>query len=330
MPCERPKRIINPRYKGLSASELRAKCNERYSLDLARPPDYEIEVPCGKCASCQKRRLQCFRLRLLYELEQYPNSLFITLSFTDSALEEYKDNYNKAVCQFMDSMRKRYGRQLRHFFVLEYGTENGRPHYHGILFNVPWLDFFEVESIWNRGNGRIRTSDKDFVDFYRKPRGIIYLESIRERNKLASYITKYLTKDYNPDRPCPRVLTSVGLGVSYLTEEVVRYHRSNLDTTITICGYPFVLPEYYKRKIFTEDDRIKIVYNLFCNPKSVWFVDGRQYYSKDSFKQALSDFHDKQVLMGLSFNDRQIFPRNKRCKRSYLIKPNKDFYYVKY
>lgn len=325
MPCERPKRIINPRYKGLTASELRAKCNERYALDLARPPDYEIEVPCGKCSQCQKRRLQCFRLRLVYELEKYPNSLFITLSFDDDALEEYKDNYNKAVLQFMDALRKEYGKTIRHFYVLEYGTEHGRPHFHGILFNVPWMDFFKVESIWNRGNGRCRSPNEDYIGFFKRPRGIIYLEAIRDTNKASSYLCKYLTKEYHPDRPTPRVLTSIGFGSFFLTPRNVNYHKKNLDTVMSFGGYPFVLPEYYKRKIFDDSDRAKMVVKSYNEPKEVYYLDGREYYTRKDYKDALKVFHRKNQSLGLSPSDRQEFPKNKRKFKNIRLPENPYF-----
>ena len=123
-------------------------------------PDYHISVGCGKCDYCQKRRLNAYRIRLNYELQQYSNSLFVTLSFCDDALEEYKDDYNKAVLQFLDALRKYYKHNIRHWFICEFGTEHGRPHYHGLLFNVPYISFEDIESIWNRGNGKLRDLEK--------------------------------------------------------------------------------------------------------------------------------------------------------------------------
>ena len=103
------------------------------------PPDYIVEVPCGYCFSCQKSSNNQYRIRLMYEIRKWPPNtcLFVTLTFDDENLMKYQDNPNKAVRLFLDRMRKRFGKQIRHWFIGEYGSLKGRPHYHGILFNVP-------------------------------------------------------------------------------------------------------------------------------------------------------------------------------------------------
>lgn len=314
MACESPLLIVNPRYKDMSDKELSTVCLERYGLHNEKPPDYLLEVPCGKCFSCQKKRLQNFRMRLMYEFTECKTALFITLSFCDSALEEYKQNYNKAVCQFMDALRKKYGKEIRHFFVMEYGHDdmyiarNGetrkgtaRPHFHGLMFGVPYLDFYVFESIWNRGNGRLRNEKIPYEGFYKKPRGYVFLESVREPEKCASYVCKYLTKEYSKDKPLPRVITSRGLGAQYLTKRNVARHRSELDTSLTLGGYPFSLPPYYRNKIFTKEDKIALVLKRYNDTTPfVRVVDGREYYDIASFWRAREDFHKKQMRLGLS------------------------------
>lgn len=317
MACERPKKIVNPRYKGLSKVEIQRVALEKYYIVSDEPPDYYISVPCGRCQNCQKRRLQSYRFRIYHELKSHPASLFVTLSFTDDALEEYKENLNKAVCQFMDAMRKEYGKEIKHFFVLEYGDVNGRPHYHGLLFGVPHLDFFKVESIWNRGNGKIRNSEIPFEGFYFKPRGIIYLEYVREPEKCASYICKYLTKEYSPDRKTPRVLTSIGIGKSYLDTLDAKLNKYNLDTTITWFGYPFQLPRYYTDKIFDKEDKRMITIVRMLDPKQVWYLNGREYYSQESYDLAMASYHKYKQTLGLSPSDKYT-PEPRKRKQSYL------------
>lgn len=335
MPCERPITIVNPRYKGLSRGLLRREALERYGLDLAEPPDYYLTVPCGKCHSCQKKRLQSFRLRLMYEFTESKTAVFLTLSFNDSALEEYKDNYNKAVCQFMDALRKRYGKELRHFFVMEYGKDylyidrhgkqkcgTKRPHFHGLIFNMPSIDFYMWESVWNRGNGRVRDSSTPFNGFFNNPRGLLYVEAVRDAQRCASYICKYLTKEYSKDRITPRVITSVGLGSQYLTKGNIQRHIKDLDTTLTVNGYPFSLPLYYRNKIFSKEDKIALVLKRYFDTtpfKRV--VDGREYYTEDSYKKALERYSRKKQSLGLSPTPQQIakMPRRKRKKRKDIL-----------
>lgn len=255
------------------------------------------------------------------------------MSFTDSALEEYKDNYNKAVCQFMDAMRKKYGKELRHFYVMEYGTETGRPHYHGILFGVKHLDFFDVESLWNRGNGRVRNPNVPFEGFFRKPRGIIYLEYIRSPEKLSSYLCKYLTKEYYPDRPTPRVLTSRGLGLSFFKDNSFLYFKQNLTPVTSFCGFPYVLPLYYRNKIFSTEDKIRMVDKAFMNPRP-YHLEGKLFYNKEDFEKARKLLNRRHIELGLSPHPtKQILkkPRKRRSNAKSIAKAIpyefKDFYH---
>lgn len=89
------------------------------------PPDYIVEVPCGYCFSCQKSSNNQYRIRLMYEIRKWPPNtcLFVTLTFDDENLIKYQDNPNKAVRLFLDRMRKRFGKQIRHWFIGEYGTK---------------------------------------------------------------------------------------------------------------------------------------------------------------------------------------------------------------
>lgn len=335
MPCERPLTIVNPRYKGLSEDELPREALERFGLHIDKPPDYHLTIPCGKCCSCQKKRLQSYRLRLMYEFTESKSAVFITLSFNDSALEEYKDNYNKAVCQFMDALRKRYGKELRHFFVMEYGKDNlyidrhgnqkcgtQRPHFHGLIFNMPSIDFYLWESVWNRGNGLLRDSSTPYNGFYKNPRGLLFVESVRDVQRCASYICKYLTKEYSKDRVTPRVITSVGLGKQYLTKGNVERHRKELDTTLTLNGLPFSLPSYYRNKIFSKEDKKALVLKRFNDTapfKRV--VDGREYYDLESYNSALERFSRKKQSLGLSPTPRELskMPKRKRNKCKDLL-----------
>ncbi len=298
---------MNPRYRGMSAGEVSEYCLKHYGK-YQRPPDYYMDVGCGKCHSCQVKRLAGFRMRLQYELERYPNSLFITLSFTDESLEEYKDNYNLAVCQFLDALRKEYGKSIRHFFVCEFGTLNGRPHYHGILFNVPWLDFYKVESIWNRGNGLIRKKHKDnFIGFFRKPRGIIYLEGIREMDKITWYLCKYLTKEFQSEKQ-PRVLISRNLGVGYLSPSQIRLHKRLLLPNVSYGGKLYPLPRFYSSRIFTQEEKDQMVVNRWNSDPTPRYIGDQVFYpvyknfvwSYPGYDDALKSFARRQQFLGLS------------------------------
>lgn len=322
-------------------------------------PNYTIDVGCGKCHSCQKRRLNDYVVRMHYELERYPNSLFVTLSFTDSALKEYENNYNKAVLQFLDALRKELGKNIRHFFVLEYGNDDTyinrkgklakgtkRPHFHGILFNLPWIDFTLIESIWNRGNGKRRDLRKDKnVDFFRKPRGFVYLEAIRDTGKCSSYICKYLNKDYQVPGYRHRLIVSRGFGIGYLSPLQIQLHRSTLSPFMAWNGIFRPLSQYYKNKIFTQEDKdalVKMQFISYNNPPPSKFIGKREYNPEWRCIITLNTGFGNQLNFGKWYypnynNDLKVYAKQMQIlgvsplmlKTVQSVKPSKPYKFVK-
>lgn len=290
MSCERPIRIPNPRYsccigaenfnpsKAYDGVTIQDYCESLFGY-RGRPPDEFIDVPCGKCFSCNRTRLNGWRLRLMSEVNRYPNSVFVTLTFNDKYLAKFREDPNRAVRLFLDRTRKKYGMNIRHFFIPEYGTLKGRVHYHGILFNYPLtkLDPVVFAKEWKYG--------------------FIYLGWCNE--KTCNYIVKYITKDAPKGVKPPRIIASKGLGESYVTEHGA-YHHQKMKPYISIKGkYRVPLPRYYLTKIFTDYERILLQEQVRLEP-FVRFVDGIEYHDELTYKYALKRYAEKQISIGLS------------------------------
>lgn len=290
MSCERPKRIPNPRYaccigadnfdqsKGYDGVTIQDYCEVLFGY-RGRPPDEYIDVPCGKCFSCNRSRLNGWRIRLLSEVHRFPNSIFVTLTFNNHYLDVFKEDYNKAVRLFLDRIRKKYGKQVRHFFIAEFGTLNGRIHYHGILFNAPYksLDPEEMSKEWKYG--------------------FVYLGWCNE--KTCNYIVKYITKDAPKGQKIPRVIVSKGLGEEYI-EINGQHHRESEMPYIPIKGkYRVPLPRYYLTKLFTDNERLYLQEKARLEPFER-IVDGVKYKDPLLYKYALKMFSEKQINIGLS------------------------------
>lgn len=238
MACENPLSIINPRYKKMSVIERTEYSRLNFGCDF--PIDYQIEVPCGRCQYCEKHRMRDFQIRLLYEIDKYPNSLFITLTFDDTNLLRFSANPNSAVRLFLDRVRKRYGKQVRHWIVAEYGTLHGRLHYHGILFDTPLrLDGDELSRLWSYGFSYVGYSC----------------------DKTARYVTKYVTKSCSGNRSPPRIISSKGIGAGYLTPENVLFHNDGetLRPYLYYGGFKVPLPRYYYSKVFSDEDKVRML-----------------------------------------------------------------------
>lgn len=312
MSCERPLRIPNPRYaccigaenfdqsKAYDGVTIQDYC-ETYFGYRGRPPDEFIDVPCGKCFSCHKSRMNGWRIRLLNEVNLYPNSVFITLTFDNYNLSKFRDNPNKALHLYLDRLRKKYGKQIRHFFIPEYGDQNKRLHYHGILFNYPMetLDPEIVRKEWKYG--------------------FVFVGWCNE--KTCNYIVKYITKD-SPTGKAPRLVVSIGIGESFVhTQGKYLYHRST--PYLAVNGFPRIpLPRYYLTKIWTDYERVQLQIKSMLEPYER-FVDGIKYTDVPSFKSALSRYSAKQISIGLS-------PKLSKPKLSqlYYTEWKRDFRYI--
>ena len=280
MACENPLRMMNPRYKKMAPDVRLSYSRSCFGMDT--PPDYYIEVPCGCCQACEKRRMFDFRVRLMYEHAAYPNSAFITLTFNDENLQRFKDDPNKAVRLFLDRARKFYGKGLRHWIVAEYGTLNGRIHYHGLLFNTPpKFNAERLASLWDYGYVWLGYANPETV----------------------KYITKYVTKSASCGKKPPRIITSKGIGESYISPETVRFHISDDNTLrpyIHVGGVKFPLPRYYYGKIFTDDLKLQMVLDRFYNPPEKFYCNGREYTNELEYIQARKALFDRNLSLGLS------------------------------
>lgn len=257
-------------------------------------PDFYLDVPCGRCHECQKRRMRDYAIRLLYELSEYPNSYFVTLTFNEEKLAKWKDNPNKAVLMFLDRFRKAVNdnKQIKHWFVAEFGSLHGRIHYHGFLFN---LDFDKL-------------SPDELQDLFEKYWGNGYVSVSKvQSDGAARYVSKYVTKSYSDgySNP-PRIISSVGIGKSYLTDDNIKWHKDSsgyLRPYILKGGYKISLPRYYAEKVFTGFDKAMLSFQRFLDKEEgsteyIW--KGVKYPDEISFINARNSDFKANCRLGLS------------------------------
>lgn len=294
MACERPLSILNPRYKDTFIREMWLKYYKE-NFGISELPDKYISVPCGKCYSCLRSKLNGWRIRLKSEYERYPNSVFITLTFNDDCLRRFEENYNKSVRLFLDRLRKKYGKGIKHFVVAEYGSKTNRFHYHGILFNMP---------------GKINVDDLTSLWSY----GWCYLGYCNE--KTINYIVKYITKDGNKNvkKDIPRLIVSKGIGEKFVAENG-QYMKETLKTYIvTEKGYKVPLPKYIVDKCLDDYDKILLRIQKYYSPKC-YYLNGKKYDNYAEYKVALLEFAKTQVDKGIS-----VLPEVKRYSEICSIK----------
>jgi len=228
--------------------------------------DRWIPTPCGRCPPCKKRRVDSWVFRLLQEDKVSWSAHFVTLTYDPDhvpispngfmTLTKGKHKEGKrwiddcCFTKYMKRLRKLVKsecpgeyRPIKYYACGEYGSQNKRPHWHAIIFNVPDEDMF------------FRAWSHKGVNF-----GDVHVGDVSGDS--VAYCMKYIDKRSDPfhardDRVREFSLMSKSLGASYLTSDVLSYHKSDISRLfITLPGgFRIAMPRYYKDRIFDADER---------------------------------------------------------------------------
>jgi hypothetical protein len=230
-----------------------------------------IPFPCGKCPPCIRRRVSGWAFRLNKQSEQSNSAHFVTLTYNDEYLNNAEDiiydeegnikevkkrcitenglqTLVKADLQkFFKRLRKLTKEKISYYAVGEYGSDGQRPHYHIILFNAnPKI----VENAWSINDVSI---------------GNIHFGDVGEAS--VGYTLKYISKEkkipmfQGDDRQKEFALMSKGLGKGYLTEQMVKWHKRNIENRVYLPlkdGKKAAMPRYYKDKLYDKGQKFRI------------------------------------------------------------------------
>lgn len=200
-------------------------------------------VPCGKCGPCASRSRSGWVFRLKQELKSCTTADFLTFTYTSESVcydiqsrkpTLVKDHYQQLIQNLRDHQRRKtkFKMKIRYYGVGEYGGVTERPHYHALMFNLSPETLGTINDIWGKGN----------VD-----RGDVNGASV---NYVAGYIiNRYDHKDTTEK---PFALMSKGIGKSYLTPQMVRYHKRGLKAICRDVDSVIAMPRYYREKIFSK------------------------------------------------------------------------------
>lgn len=217
-----------------------------------------VQVPCGKCRICLKKRQRDWIFRMQKELQRSTSSCFLTLTYEQAPLSEngLMTLRSQDLTKFFKRLRLKSPNKLKYYAVGEYGSKYSRPHYHAIVFNLPQhliARSDRIESIWHGGswNGALP--------------GIIQVDACTAGS--IGYVAGYCnqgtwTPEHDRDtgliddrRPHYSAM-SKGLGWNYLTPNMVKYHVQNKIGYVTTPGGGIQrLPRYFRDKIFSKLER---------------------------------------------------------------------------
>lgn len=194
--------------------------------------------PCGRCLACRINRSEEWALRLAHEYDVCKKACFVTLTYCDEKLP-LGGTLRKAHLQnWMKKLRLEFeGVKIKYYCCGEYGDRGGRPHYHGIIFNVEVKDYDVINKCWDNG--------------------FIYVKKIIPER--LSYVTGYVTKKLWGDRArevygsreAPFALQSKGLGLRWI-EEFDNENSVLINLGVRKNGKVKPIPRYYVKKMKTE------------------------------------------------------------------------------
>lgn len=245
-------------------------------------------ISCGKCIECLKRDQKEWCFRMLQEYEVTRTGVFVTLTYNDADLPTNSDGIGtlcyRDVQLFLKRLRKAYVNvksindfdNLRYWVCGEYGKRTGRPHYHLIIYGLKRKYWYLINKCWCHGfiylGYNFNEKCVNYVSKYVSKLGVV-------KNTSGIIGSDKWCDDRNISR-CFRHM-SLGIGKRYFENKAnVKYHLNFTEKPINkfsfICFVDgkkmystpilishrisnngdvldFVLPRYYRRKIFEEN-----------------------------------------------------------------------------
>jgi hypothetical protein len=224
------------------------KCDTPFWV-LPKAAFEKVPVPCGRCPPCKLRRVNSWAYRLYQQQKISDYSHFITLTYNTNTVPISHNGFmtlvKKDIQNFFKRLRKNtQNTNIKYYACGEYGTKNNRPHYHAIVFNVQ--------------------NEQDFADAWTLEGnmiGSIHIGKV-ESDSIAytlKYIDKstYIKKHSRDDRISEFSLMSKNIGVNYLTDEIIQYHKNDMRRLFITKegGHKIALPRYYRQKIYNDDEQ---------------------------------------------------------------------------
>ena len=242
-----------------------------------------MAVPCNKCSICTERKANEWVTRSMCESQtSVSQPVFFTLTYNDFCLP-HNGVRKGAMQRFMKRLRINIERycgfktNIRYFICAEYGTKTKRPHYHGILWNLPLFEPRHLDDVINKSwsfatNRKFYDSVPSDLDQYGKPIFKFHDEKADVYRVMYGYTrtsictdgrVRYAMKYMRKECDIPYKKNNIfflssrkgGIGSQWIESKINEYRKNPqlLDVQLTdvwsgqkYCG---CLPKFFKLKI---------------------------------------------------------------------------------
>lgn len=150
-----------------------------------------VELPCGQCIGCRMDRAKAWSIRCMHEAAMHERNCFITLTYNNENLPKRGMLDYRDFQLFLKRLRKK-AKNVRFYMCGEYGDQDGRPHFHALLFNYDFPD----RVLWKKtGAGERLYRSAILEDLWRYG----YSSVGDVTMKSAGYVARYVMKKVNGD-----------------------------------------------------------------------------------------------------------------------------------
>jgi len=205
-------------------------------------------VPCGQCLHCRIKKRREKATRALLESKFHEHSLFVTLTYNDQYLPvvcyhpqtdvKYEHPLGVLDITAIQKFNKRLRRasaphKLRIFYCGEYGELRGRPHFHLVIWGLPYEKKHLIYKSWCDPVTGDLMADPDYID----------VQVPKSDWDVSQYCVKYNMKIktrkqavFEEGRPKEFAKSSKGLGLKFVDNLVECYKTENVQAFIRETG----------------------------------------------------------------------------------------------
>lgn len=180
------------------------------------------------------------------EISYWKQASFLTLTYAEECLPFNKSVSKDELQRFFKRLRKNTGEKMKYFACGEYGSKNGRPHYHILLYFNEIEDVQKaVEKNWTFGNvktGTVTESSIRYVLNYLNKKGG-YKEYVFRKGR---FVKNKIKKPFR--------IMSKNFGLEYLKENEKRISELKY---MSIKGFKYRVPRYFQKKSEMIDKAFK-------------------------------------------------------------------------
>lgn len=165
------------------------------------------------------------------------------------------------ITAFLKSLRNRTDTKIKYYIAGEYGDENGRPHWHCILFGVD-LSEHTIKRRWNPLSKKWALVSESGILNNAWTKGEVILGTVTKDS--LRYTTDYIHKKLYGEaatldgRVQPLARMSGGIGRQFALDNASQLKQQK---QITVFGVPMSVPRYYAKVLDIEKELKKPVDN---------------------------------------------------------------------